>query len=158
MAEIKKLTKEEKEKNYANASTHKFMRQRNALIMPNVICFATEAIMFIILMIIDKPSVIFDDSSKLFSILLLIITFVPGISLIIILTAKKTINLLITITLHQMCVIPLIIGWFAKYEEMKSCSSYHMLIFYFLYVISWLAMTTVLFNVKNKYISSNEEK
>lgn len=148
----------QREKNYENASRQKLEKQKKALIKPNVICFAAEALMFIILMIIDKPHVIFDESSRLFSILLLIITIVPLISLVVIITADKTINLLATISLHQLCIVPLIIGWLVKYDEMKNCSSYHMLVFYFLFVISWLAMTTVLFSLKNNVVNSMEHK
>lgn len=145
-----------KDDKYTEAGKHKFAKQRKSLIIPNTVCFIVEMIMFIILVIIDTPQVVFDESSRLFAILLLINTLIPLISLIIVALAKTTLHLLITISMHQACIITLIIGWLVKYDQMKNCSSYHMLIFYFFFVISWLAMTTVLFNVKTK-INSMEQ-
>ncbi len=145
-----------KDAKYIEAGKHKFAKQRKSLIIPNAVCFIVEAIMFLVLVILDTPQVVFDESSRLFAILLLINTLIPLISLLVVFFAKTTLHLLITISMHQACIITLIIGWLVKYEEMKNCSSYHMLIFYFLYVISWLAMTTVLFNAKTK-INSMEQ-
>jgi hypothetical protein len=148
--------KNKKDDKYIEAGKHKFAKQRKSLIIPYTVCFLVEMIMFIVLMVMDTPQVVFDDSSRLFAILLLINTLIPLISLLVVLLAKTTLHLLVTISLHQACIITLIIGWLIKYEEMKNCSSYHMLIFYFFFVISWLAMTTVLFNVKTK-INSMEQ-
>ena len=148
--------KSKNEDKYIEAGKQKFAKQRRSLILPYTVCFIAEAIMFIILVIMDTPQIVFDDSSRLFAILLLINTLIPLISLAIVFLAKTTLHLLITISMHQACIITLIIGWVVKYEEMKNCSSYHMLIFYFFYVVSWLAMTTVLFNVKTK-INSLEQ-
>ena len=110
-----------------------------------------------VLLIMDTPSVVFDDSSRLFAILLLINALVPLVSLIVIFFAKSTIHLLITMSARQACIVTLIIGWLVKYEEMRDCSSYHMLIFYFFFIITWLAMTTALFNVKKQYFKSIEQ-
>ena len=93
----------------------------------------------------------------LFSILLLIICAVPVVSLIVIRLAVKTMHLLITITLHTLTVIPLIIGYWVKYDELKECSSYHMLIFYFLYFILFVVMTTVFNKIRKNYLNSAEE-
>lgn len=148
----------EREKQYIERSKLKFAKQQKALILPNLIAFAVSIILFIILMIMDTPEVIFDDSSKEFSILLLVNAFIPLISFIIVMFATKTTHLLITLALNQLCVIPLIIGYFVSYDEMKNCSSYHMLIFYFFYLIIYLAMTTFVFNVKSRLLSTDEKK
>ncbi|MCR4749626.1 MAG: hypothetical protein K5877_07560 [Lachnospiraceae bacterium] len=151
MADNKNLSKEEKEKNYAIASSHKFTRQKQSLIKPFAVCFGCEAILYIILLIIETPAVLFDESSILFSGMLLFNTVIPGISLIIILFAKQSSVLLVTISLHQICIVTLIIGLFAKYDLMKQASAYdNLLVFYFIYFVAWLIMTTVLFNVKTK--------
>ena len=146
-----------REKEYAEAGVHRFERQKKALYLPNIVCFAGEGILFLILLIMDTPSVVFDDSSRLFAILLLINALVPLVSLIVIFFAKSTIHLLITMSARQACIVTLIIGWLVKYEEMRDCSSYHMLIFYFFFIITWLAMTTALFNVKKQYFKSIEQ-
>ena len=73
-----------RDKEFAEAGVHRFERQKKALYLPNIVCFAVEGILFLILLIMDTPSVVFDDSSRLFAILLLINALVPFISLIVI--------------------------------------------------------------------------
>ena len=148
----------EREKMYKENSSKKFAKQRAALIKPNAIDFIACTILFIILLIMDKPSVIFDETSSLFSVLLIINTLVPLVALIIVLFATKTTHLLMSVSLNQLCIVPLIIAYFMRYEELKNCSSYHMLIFVFLFLISYLVMTTIMFNLKSRLLSTMEEK
>ena len=108
-------------------------------------------------MIMDG-SKLFDSTSMLFTILLLINTIIPLISLAIIWFATKTTQLLIALSLNQLCIIPLIIGLLVKYEDMKLASAYDdLLLFFFIYFIGYLVMTTFTFNSKGK-LSTSEEK
>ena len=94
----------------------------------------------------------------MFSLLLLINTIIPLIALIIVWFATKTTHLLIALSIHQLCIVPLIIGLFVKYENMKLASAYDdLLVFYFIYFISYLVMTTIIFNTKGK-LATLEEK
>lgn len=114
--------------------------------------------MYLVFVIKNGPSVVFDDSSMMFSLLLLINTIIPLIALAIIWFSTKTTQILIALSIHQLCIVPLIIGLFLKYEEMKLASAYDdLLVFYFIYFISYLVMTTLIFNVKGK-LSTLEEK
>ena len=145
-----------REKEYEEASKRKFMNQKKAMILPHTIIFAIELICIILLIVIDGAGTVFDESSKLFTIMLICMTAVPLISLIITLLASKTTHLLVTLTLYQLSIIPLIIGYLIKYDEMRSCSSYNMTIFYFIFMVMYLVNTSVVFRVKSKYLASNE--
>jgi len=154
---VKDSKKEIREKEYAQAGKQKLERQRKALYKPNIICFLVEAVLYIALVVMDTPQVVFDQTSKLFAILLLINVLVPLISLIVIRFANNTLLLVGTMAARQACILTLIIGWVIKYDEMRDCSSYHMLIFYFFFILTWLGMTTALFNVKKDYFKSIEK-
>lgn len=150
-------TKNNREEMYKEISKKKFATQRKLIIKPNIICFIVEAILLVILACMDGIGVIFDSTSILFTVMLIIMTIVPLVSVAIAFAAKTTTHLLVTLSLNQLCIIPLIIAYFLKYEEMKNCSSYHMLIFYFLYMIIYLVMTTVIFNMKSKFTTLEEK-
>ncbi len=150
-------SKKAREQMYREQSKKKFDEQRSLLIKPNLICVIVELVLFIILMIMDGPNVIFDSSSLLFSVLLIVMIVLPLISLLVVFLSKTTAHLLITMSINQLCVFPLIIGYFVKYEDMKNCSSYHMLIFYFFFFMVYLAMTTYMFNHKSKFVSLEEK-
>ena len=156
-ATTKDSRKKMRDKEIAEAGIHRLERQRKSLYLPNIVCFCVEAILLIILIVMDGPGVVFDDSSRLFTILLMINAIVPLISLIVIFFARNTLQLVITMAMRQACIITLIIGWLVKYEEMRDCSSYHMLIFYFFFILTWLSMTTALFKIKKSYITSIEK-
>lgn len=150
--------KEIREQQYRENSKKKFAEQRRVSFKPNIICFICEVILLIILTIMDTPAVVFDESSSLFMYMLIGMTAIPAINLIIIFIAKSTTYLLVAMSLNQLCIVPLIIGFLVKYDELNTCSSYHMLVFYFAFLIAYLAMTTVTFNLKSTKITSLEEK
>jgi len=145
-----------REKEYEEASKRKFMNQRKAMILPHLIIFGIELICIILLIAIDGVNTVFDESSGFFTVMLICMTAVPLISLIITLLATGTTHLLVTLTLYQLSIIPLIIGYLIKYEDLRSCSSNNMTIFYFIFMIMYLVNTSVVFRVKSKYLSSNE--
>lgn len=150
--------KEIREQQYKENSQRKFAEQRRISFKPNIICFIAEAILLIILMIWDSPAVVFDESSSLFMYMLIGMTAIPLINLFIIFIAKNTTYLLVAMSLNQLCIIPLIIGFLVKYDELNNCSSYHMLVMYFAFLIAYLAMTTSMFSLKSSKISSLEGK
>ena len=84
--------KNKKDDKYIEAGKQKFAKQRKSLIIPYTVCFIAEMIMFIVLVIMDTPQVVFDDSSRLFAILLLINTLIPLISLLVVVELIKLLN------------------------------------------------------------------
>lgn len=156
MANKKDPNKKARQKRYEEASRERFEFQRKKMYLPNMCYFLVTLILFLILMLLDGPSTIFDESSGQFSYMLLMIVAVPLVSLVIVKAATQTMHLLLSITLHALTIIPLIIGYLVKYEDMKNCSSYHMLIIYFMFFIVYVTMTTVFNNVRKKYLNSDE--
>lgn len=148
--------KKKRQKVYEELSREKFLEQRKQMYLPNMCYFGVTLILFLILLIMDGPSVIFDETSAMFSYLLIAVISVPLISLAVIQWATKTLHLLLTMSLHTLTIIPLLYGFWIKYDEMKNCSSYHMLVFYFMYFFVYVTMTTVFNKIRKRHLNSEE--
>lgn len=153
----KDKNKKKRQNVYKELSHERFLNQKKKLYLPNICYLAVNVILFLILLIMDTPAVIFDNTSKFYSYLLLLIVAVPLVSIIIIYFSKSTKHLLVTMILHSLTIAPLLYGFWFKYEGLKECSSYHMLIFYFLYFLVYITMTTVFNKFRNKYLNFDDE-
>lgn len=153
----KDKNKKKRQKVYKELSHERFINQRQKMFLPNICYFAVAFILFMILLILDKPSVVFDDTSRIYAFLLLVIVIVPLASLIIIFFAKKTIHLIITISMHSLTIVPLLYGFWFKYDGLKACSSYHMLVLYFMFFLVYITMTTVFNKIRNRYLNYDDE-
>ncbi len=148
--------KKKRKKVYEEMSRERFLLQRKKMYLPNMCYFLVTLLLFIILMIWDGPAVIFDETSSKFSYLLIAVIAVPLVSLAVVQWSNKTLHLLLTISLHTLTIIPLIYGFFIKYDDMKVCSSYHMLVIYFMFFIVYITMTTVFNKIRKNYLNSEE--
>lgn len=148
--------KKKRDQQYLESTRKKFAAQRKALFLPHLICFIVEAALVLTLLIMDGFNVCFDETSILFTVMLICIAAVPLISLVITYFAKNTMQLLVTLTLYQLCIIPLIVAFLLKYEQLKACSSYHMMVFYFLFVVMYIVNTSVMFRIKGNRLSTSE--
>lgn len=153
----KDKNKKKRQKVYKELSHERFIAQRQKMFLPNICYLAVTLLLFIILLIMDKPSVVFDKTSAMYAYLLIVIICIPIISLIIVYFSKKTMHLLLTISIHTLSIFPLLYGFWFKYDGLKSCSSYHMLVIYFGYFLVFLTMTTVFSKIRTKHLNYDDE-
>jgi len=152
----KDKNKKKRQKVYKELSHERFLSQRQKMFLPNICYFAVTLLLFVILLIWDSPKVVFDDTSCVYAYLLIVIIAIPLISLGIIYFSKKTMHLLLTISLHTLSVLPLMYGFWFRYDGLKNCNSYHMLIIYFGYFIVFITMTTVFSKIRKNYLNYDD--
>lgn len=152
-----KQSKAQREQMLKSASHDRFLKQQENMIKPNLCYLGVVLMTFLLYLILDGPAKMFDASSILFTLLLLTICAVPLINLIVVKFARKTLHLLVTQSLHQLTIVPLIYVYLFKYEQLKEASASHLVIIYFIYVIIFLVFTSVNFRLKSKFLTSNDE-